>query len=60
MAVTDSSFGELLNTVEHLPAPCPRGHAQEQMRVYERATRWSCGAVRWLPRLPAQGRKAKR
>jgi hypothetical protein len=52
--VTDEGFGELLNTVDRLPAPCPRGHQRERMRVFEQAVTWSCGAVRWLPSRASQ------
>lgn len=58
MAVTE--FGELLNTIDHLITPCPRGHIEDRLYVYERAARWSCGKVEWLPPLAVQGRKAKR
>jgi hypothetical protein len=57
--VTDTEFGELLNTVNHLPTPCPRGHQQERMYVYERAVRWSCGKVELLPPIAVQGRKPR-
>lgn len=53
-------FGELLNTVTDLVTPCPRGHHQDRMFVYERAVLWSCGKVELLPPFSVQGRKPSR
>lgn len=63
--MTDEGFGELLNTVDHLAVPCPRGHKNERMFVYETAVRWACGKVTQLPPLtdhghPNQSGKPKR
>ncbi|WP_134667885.1 hypothetical protein [Amycolatopsis sp. CFH S0078] len=57
--MSDEGFGELLNTVDRAPYPCPRRHEDERMRVFEDAVRWACGAVTPLPLLPEKVRALK-
>lgn len=57
--MSDEGFGELLNTVDRSAYPCPRGHENERMLVFEDAVQWTCGMVRWLPLLPEKVRALK-